>query len=392
MVYFQEPARSLLKFMSRLLSFSFRIAAIGFLGAVLFLSCAHASGPRKRIYIIDSYHPEYLWSQETAAGSGQALLDMKFLDNAQQLNELGQRNYIESSKAVVRKAWMDTKRRNSRREIADATARIVNDVKTFRPDIIVLGDDNAANFVGNYFMDTDVPMVFWGINGSPQKYGLIDSLDNPGHNVTGIYQAGYIKECLEFLVQLAPQIKTFASLSDDSETGRARTKELQLLASRGELPLVLKQSVVTNAFASWKSSIERLAPEIDAFVMFNHNTLKDSDGQVVDQLQAGQWYLDNVKKPDCSDARQFVREGILLAVDDSGYKQGYEAVAYVYDILMKGVAPAQLPVKSPARGKVMANRHRAAALGISLDGADFIEEFVEPISLDDSQKGKNDLP
>ena len=37
-------------------------------------------------------------------------------------------------------------------------------------------------------------MVFWGINGLPLKYGLIDTIEKPEHNVTGIYQAGYLKE------------------------------------------------------------------------------------------------------------------------------------------------------------------------------------------------------
>ena len=49
----------------------------------------------------------------------------------------------------------------------------------------------------------DTPVVFWGVNGRPLKYGLLDSLERPGHNVTGVYQAGYLEECLaSFLTRL----------------------------------------------------------------------------------------------------------------------------------------------------------------------------------------------
>ena len=52
--------------------------------------------------------------------------------------------------------------------------------------------------------------VFWGVNGRPMKYGLLDSMDRPGHNVTGVWQSGYHKESLELLSQLVPNLKTYA--------------------------------------------------------------------------------------------------------------------------------------------------------------------------------------
>ncbi len=43
-------------------------------------------------------------------------------------------------------------------------------------------------------LDTAISVVFWGINGMPLKYGLVDRMDQPGHNVTGVWQSGYLKE------------------------------------------------------------------------------------------------------------------------------------------------------------------------------------------------------
>lgn len=341
------------------------------------VSSVEADGLRSRIFIVDSYHPEYLWSQDTAAGVGKALVDFQFLDNNRQVDDLNTNFAVESSRAVIKKVWMDTKRKNLKMEIADTTARIVNEIQVFNPDIILLGDDNAANYIGNHFMDREIPVIFWGINGLPLKYGLIDSMEKPGHNVSGIYQVGYTKECLEYLVQLVPGVKTVSVLSDDSETSRAKVKSLQARAAEGKLPVKLLAVTVTNSFSKWKEAARRFAQEADAIVIYNHNTLRDDQGRVVDQMTAGAWYLKTIIKPECSDARQFSLEGMLLVVDDSGFKQGYEAVHYAEEILRNNKPPAELPVKAPERGAVMANRKRAAQLGISLDAAHFVEEIVE---------------
>lgn len=336
-----------------------------------------AAGMRTRIFIVSSYHPEYLWSQDTAAGVGKALVDFHFLDNKRQADEFNARFYVESSKAVVKKAWMDTKRKNSKAEIADATARIVNEIKVFDPDIILLGDDNATNYIGNHFIDTEIPVVFWGINGLPLKYGLIDSMEQPGHNISGVYQKGFAKESLEYLIRLVPDIKTIAILSDDSETSRAKVKDLQALAAKNLVAVKIQDVVITNSFSQWKESAARLADQIDAFVIFNHNTLKDESGRSIDQLEAGAWYLKNIQKPECSDEKQFVLEGMLLVVDDSGFKQGYEAVKYAYEILENHKPPSSMKVQSLGRGAVMVNRNRAAQLNIALDNIGFVEEIID---------------
>ncbi|MEW6672776.1 MAG: ABC transporter substrate binding protein [Thermodesulfobacteriota bacterium] len=349
---------------------------------VLFLALLTArdafGAPKKaRIFVVDSYHREYLWSQDTHAGVCVALLEFGFLDDQKQVIEYTENDHVESSRAVVRKVWMNTKRKNALGEIAAAASRISEAAKAFGPDIILLGDDDAANYIGNLYIDTKIPVVFWGINGIPLKYGLIDSIEKPGHNITGIYQANYLKESVEFLKQLVPGVRTLAVLSEDSSTGRPKAKELERLAAEGKLAIKLAATVMTNSWSEWKSAALRLQKEVDAFFVLNHNTLKDDQGRPVDQLKIGAWYLRNIRKPECGHEKQFALEGLLLVVDDSGFKQGYEAVKLAYQILVQGKNPGDIPVRAPARGPVIVNRKRADMLGIDLSGKAFIEEFID---------------
>jgi ABC-type uncharacterized transport system substrate-binding protein len=346
------------------------------LGLCLFTPASYGQ-EKTKIFVVSSYHREYLWSQDTNKGVCAALMDLGYLDNTDQAKTYTEHDYVESSTVIVKKTWMDTKRKSSKSEMADATRRVVNEINMFKPDIILLGDDNATNYVGNQYIDTDIPIVFWGVNGMPAKYGLLDTVERPGHNVTGIYQAGYLKECVEYLKRLVPGIKTMAVLSDDSETGRSKLKELEKLAMEGKLPVKIIDTVATNSLSEWKSAAQRFQREADAIFVVNHNTIKDEEGNPVDQMELGAWYLRNIKKPDCAHEKQFAQEGILLVVDDSGYKQGYEAVKVVHEILNEGKDTALIPARAPERGPIIVNKQRAEELGIELADKDFIEEYIE---------------
>ena len=333
---------------------------------------------KKRIFVVSSYHKGYLWSESTQAGLSAAMLDYGYLDDESQVKAFARKDAVESSKAVVKKAWMDTKRRNSPLEVARATQRIMAEIKAFQPDLVLLGDDNAANFIGNQLLDTETPVVFWGINGLPLKYGLVDSMDNPGHNVTGVWQTGYHKESLEFLHQLVPGAKTFAVLACDSVTARPNVKQIQALARRGMLPLELVDVVMTNSFSEFKRRVLELAEKVDAFFVLNHDTFQDDDGNHVDMLNVGRWYLENVKKPEASHEDQFVREGMLLTANDSGYNQSYKAFEMAYDILEQGLNPSRMRTVTPPRGPLLVNRQRARTLGISLNSRSIpIDEIIE---------------
>ncbi|MEI6438269.1 MAG: ABC transporter substrate binding protein [Candidatus Omnitrophota bacterium] len=338
---------------------------------------ARAAADKLKILVVSSYHREYLWSQETNKGLCAAFKDFKFLDTDQQVEEFTKDDRIETDTVIIKKAWMDTKRKSKKDEIKASAAAVTDLVKEFKPDLVFLGDDNAVNFVGARLVNTPTPVVFWGVDLYPMRYGYLDSLEHPGRNVTGVYQSGYYKECLENLLKLVPSVKTFAILSDDSETGRAKSGAIALLAEGGKVPLTLVDRVATDSFAEWKTRAQELAGKVDAFFVVNHSTLKDEEGSSVDSLKVGAWYLANIKKPEAVPEEQFVKEGMLVTADDAGYKQGYEAGRMADMILHQKKAPGDIAVISPSRGKIISNKLRAQALGIDLTGKDFIEEVVD---------------
>lgn len=326
-----------------------------------------AESPRKlRILVVSSYHREYTWSQLTNQGLLRAFLERGWLDSQAQADAYARQDLVESKRLVLKKVWMDTKHRYSEQDLINSTRRVLQETKAFAPDLLMLGDDNATRYIGEQFIDTSLPVVFWGVNGMPLKYGLINSLQKPGHNITGVYQVGYFRESLELLKKLVPSAQTFAILSDNSETGRTKAKSIALLAGEGKLPLRLKATITTNSFSDWKRQAAAQQEEVDAFFVLNHNTLKDDQGKSVDPWEASQWYLKHIRKPEATDEVQHVEEGLLACADDSGFKQGYEAAQIAWQILETGKHPSGIAVYTPTRGALMVNQPRAQSLGLMM--------------------------
>ncbi|SCA63786.1 Uncharacterized protein SCG7109_BD_00050 [Chlamydiales bacterium SCGC AG-110-M15] len=352
--------------------FVFYLLALSFVSGLV-----SASEGKARIFVVDSYHSEYLWSQATHNGMQKCFLENGYLDNDEQSSDLWEFNFVETDRAIIQKEWMDTKKKNSFTQIAKSTHDISLKIRNFMPDILLLGDDNAARYIGAEFLDTDMDIVFWGINGLPLKYGFLDSLENPGHNITGVWQSGYHKESLELLKALVPEATTYGIVSCDSETTRPKIKQLKALESLGDSPLSLNGVVQTNSFSQFKKEVLALAETVDAFFVLNHDTLMNDEGKHVPMLEVGNWYLSNIRIPETSHEGQFVKEGMLCTANDSGYNQGFEAARIALDILGGNAKAKNTPVITPKRGPFMVNTQRAKSLDISLvDNMDIIEELV----------------
>ncbi len=355
------------------------ISLVAFLSASLALmvvSPASADPAKKRICVVSSYHREYNWSIETNKGLCEAMLRLGYFKDKGQAEEYTGNDKVETSRAVVRKMWLNAKKQNSEEEKSANALEIAKKIAEFKPDIILLGDDEAANYVGSRFLDSEIPVVFWGVDITPVKYGLVDSEERPGHNVTGVFQSGYYDESVKLLKKIVPRAGTFALFTEDSASGRAHYKAIEYLAKKGRLPLELVETVVTNDFVLWRKKALELQDKVDAFYVVSLSTLKDADGNYVQPAEVVKWHLANIKVPEMSKG-QYVVQGFLCCADDSGFNQGYEAVLIADDLLTKGKKPETYPARTPPRGALMANRERAEMLGIKLADGMGIERYID---------------
>jgi len=339
--------------------------------------CESAEPSKKKIIVVSSYHREYLWSQETNQGLCAAMLKYGYFDNKDQIAEYTKNDKVETSKVIIKKMWMNMKKKKSPEELATLVTNISKEINDFKPNIILLGDDDAAQYIGGQFLDTKIPIVFWGVNNTPVKYGLVDSEASPGHNVTGVYQSGYYTESMDLLKKIAPKVKTFAILCDDTSSGRSHVKKVEHLYSKKDLAMELVESVTVGNFEEWKRKALELQKKVDAFFIAQYSGLMNEKGENVPAEEVAEWYINNIKIPEAAVQGQFVKQGMLCSADDSGYNQGFSAVDIAYDILNNGKDPKTYPPMTPKRGALMVSKKRGKILGITFTKEMGIEEYVE---------------
>lgn len=139
------------------------------------MNVAHATETKKSVFespkclYVSSYHKGYDWSDGVEEGIRSVL----------------------KGKCDIRQINMDTKRRISIKEKQQAAKQAYNVITSWKPDIVLTSDDNAAMYLIVPYLDkVDVPFVFSGVNWTVEEYGF------PQPNVTGIVEVAPIKPML----------------------------------------------------------------------------------------------------------------------------------------------------------------------------------------------------
>ena len=337
------------------------------------------SGRKVRIALVSSYHRGDTWDADATRGIVAKLLELGYLDNTEQSDDLKRVDRVESQHANIHKWWMDGKRRKTTAETANTLKNILPEIDTFAPDILVLGDDLATKHIGNYFLDTTLPVVFWGVNGTPVKYDLLDSAEKPGHNVTGVYQSIYQISAMQKLAAIAPNLKTAAVISDDTATGRSSNKVLRMQQEKGSLPLIIKEYIITNDLESLKQAVLRLNSAVDALIVTTVATFKDRQGELIPREVVAGWIAAHSKLPEIAMMKQYVGYGLFCGVDDSGFAQGALGIKVMDNILVGRSRPETTAAVTPPPGRFFVNVHKARQLGLleSARSAGIVDVFLD---------------
>jgi len=205
---------------------------------------------------------------------------------------------------------------------------------------------------------TKIPIVFV-IGEDPVEVGLVQTLNRPGGNVTGLsnFMNLLAAKRLEVLSETVPSANTLALLVNPSNPNAdPDTKNLQAAAQalgrRIEVLRAASEAELETAFtAMTEQRLGALFVNIDSFFTAH-----------ADQIVA---LAARHRVPASYPLRHFVTAGGLMSYD-ANFTEAFRRAAMYAGRILKGEKPADLPVMQPTRFQFAVNLRTAKALGLTI--------------------------
>jgi len=225
----------------------------------------------KTILVIESYHGEYIWDSHYT----QALKD--------ELSEKHQLIFFE----------MDTKRLDQTqfRSQADKAYKLYKEV---RPDIVILGDDNALKLLGPRFGTTQTPTFFLGINNNPRRYFK----QGIPANITGVLERPiFNRTAVAHLNSILPTANKVLVLLDKGITSDAIMKDLTK-KRRGFANSITLDIKMHSTLKQWKNSVLSAKDSgYDCIIVALYQRIFDENGRYIDPNKIITWTSQHTQLP-----------------------------------------------------------------------------------------------
>jgi putative ABC transport system substrate-binding protein len=230
-----------------------------------------------------------------------------------------------------------------------------------KPDVIQVATALATAEVLR--ITRTIPVVFSVVN-DPVAIGFVQSLPRPGGNATGFMniEPTLGKKWLELLKEIAPRV-TRATMVFNPVPGSQFEQHLpQLEAAAAPLGITIKAAPARNI-----TEIDRTIGAIksdpqDGLIVIPDPFFNLARSDFVSSLVAHHRIVAIYP------VRDFVVAGGLISLSVDVPDLQRRAAGYV-DRILKGAAPADLPVEAPIKFELVVNRKAAKALGITIPPA-----------------------
>jgi ABC-type uncharacterized transport system substrate-binding protein len=275
---------------------------------------------------------------------------------------LAEMDYVEGRNFVIEYRWAEGQTDRLPALAADLVRRKV---------AVIVAPGNTPTALAAKAATKTIPIVF-SVGTDPVESGLVESLNRPGGNVTGIsvIDIEMIAKRVQLLHQLVPTATSIALLVNPRNpiTAQAETREVQIAANALGLRMLVLNASNRDDIAI---AFTKLLQEQASALVVSHEVFFST---VHDQL-----------------IELAMRHKIPMSTHSSGVPKG-ALVAYGHDPrdiwrhigiyvgrLLKGEGPADLPVQRSVKLDLIINLKTAKALGIGVPPALLVraDEVIE---------------
>jgi ABC-type uncharacterized transport system substrate-binding protein len=237
----------------------------------------------------------------------------------------------------------------------DRAQALGKELVALQPDVLVAYATQPT--VALQRQNRGIPIVFVGAE-DPIGVGLIVSLARPGGNVTGtlLYEESIVGKWLSMLKEIAPQLARVAVVGNPKNTSQTYIRAAEAIAPK--LAIELIPNLVETA-ADIERTIESFARVPNGGLLVPPDLTAVLHRDLVIALAAKH------RLPAVYQARFWVVAGGLMSYGTDRVVASRQAAYYV-DRILRGTAPADLPVEGPTKFETTVNLKTAKALGLTV--------------------------
>ncbi len=237
---------------------------------------------------------------------------------------------------------------------------VVQDMVKADVDLILSTTTAATKVVQQATANTDIPVVFTPLI-DPVGVGLVNSLKQPGGNITGLIFGVQEARRLEWLVQIAPTIKQIYVPYNPEDPAPVSALEA-LNKTAAKLDVTLIPGEIRNA-EEIEAAIANIPEEADAiFVLAVDSLVSSRSGDFIKAAV-------ELQVPHSGANADAVQNGSLTGYGPTASSSGKQA-ARLANQIFKGIKPGDLPVET-------AEVYLAINLKIATDiGLDISDEIL----------------
>ena len=255
----------------------------------------------------------------------------------------------------------EIKEYNAQGEAAN-NAQIGSQVATSKSDLILAIATPSAQVLSQAVKNR--PILFTAVT-DPVDSKLVDSLEEPGKNVTGTSDANPVKEQLELLKQIDPDAKKIGIVYPSAEqNSKVQVDWAQDAAS--ELGLTVETKAIS---ASSEVSQAASSMNVDAFYV-------PTDNMVVASLESLLKVAENKKIPAIAAEGDSVKRGATATVGINYEKLGEQTGAMAAKVLKGEAKPEDMAVETQEEYDLYVNETSAKKSGIELP-KELVEKAAE---------------
>ena len=239
----------------------------------------------------------------------------------------------------------------------DELSRTAEDFVNAKVDLIIASGTPATLAAKN--ATSTIPILMWSA-GDPVAAGLVASLSRPGGNVTGfaLLSPELGVKRLSMLRELLPGIRRVGELYDSANQAlRIERKHLEeAYQSLGMEPIFVDTARIAKLDDVLAEFVQRRAQALN----IREDALRRSWGNAPVFTAAVR-----VSLPTMVDSYSLLEAGALLSYEND-LRELLRRDAALFDKLLRGTKPADLPVEQPTKFNLAINLRTAKAIGINI--------------------------